>query len=100
MKLFESDPLSSQGAAPMSEPITVTYLDLDRLIDTCQMTYAESNVVELLMMGYTKSDICEEYRCSNEFVTEIFNSAVDKIVEQNEYEWHRCQAARKKAGLG
>ena len=77
----------------MSEPVTVTYMDLDRLIDTCGLSDEEMKIVDLLMRGWTKSDI-DELRDIDSAA--ILNGAVDKIVEQNEYEWHRCQAARRK----
>ena len=77
----------------MSEPVTVTYMDLDRLIDTCGLSGEEMKIVDLLMRGWTKSDIDELLNIDS---AAILNSAVDKIVEQNEYEWHRCQTARRK----
>lgn len=77
----------------MSEPVTVTYMDLDRLIDTCGLSDEEMKIVDLLMRGWTKSDIDELLDIDS---AAILNSAVDKIVEQNEYEWHRCQTARRK----
>lgn len=39
------------------------------------------------MMGYTKADICEEYNCRPQFITDMFNSAVEKIVDKNDYDW-------------
>ena len=77
----------------MSEPVTVTYMDLDRLIDTCGLSDEEMKIVDLLMRGWTKSDIDELLDIDS---AAILNSAVDQIVEQNEYEWHRCQTARRK----
>ena len=85
----------SQGVAPMSEPITVTYLDLERLIDTCGLEKNEKEVVELLMQGYTKGDIADLSNNSVEVIKRLFDQAVDKIIEQNEYEWHRCNTRRR-----
>lgn len=98
MKMFEENPFMSQGVAPMSEPVTVTYLDLERLIDTCGLTDDEKKIVELLMLGYTKIDIRDMTDFAMQNILALYNSAVDKIIEQNECEWHRCQAARKRLG--
>lgn len=89
MKLYDSSPLISQGVAPMSEPVTVTYLDLDRLIDKCELTKLEQLVLDLLMRGYTRSDIRDDTNLTMETIVSLLTSAVEKIVEMNEYEWHR-----------
>ena len=89
MKLYDNNPLMSQGVAPMSEPVTVTYMDLDRLIDTCNLLPGEKFVVELLMQGYTRADIRDDTKYPLDLITSLLNSAIEKIVEQNEYEWHR-----------
>lgn len=39
------------------------------------------------MMGYTKADICDEYSCRPQFITDMFNAAVEKIVDKNDYDW-------------
>lgn len=80
----------------MSEPITATYLDLERLIDTCCLTKDEKQIIELLMMGYTKADIRDTANIEMDTISALYNAAIAKIVEQNEYEWHRCQAKRRK----
>lgn len=99
MKLYCGNSLASPGVVPMSEPISVTYLDLERLIDTGGLTDDETIVVERLMMGYTRTDIAEAMKWGTEKVSDLFTSAVEKIVERNEYEWYRCMANRKKLGF-
>lgn len=89
MKLYDSSPLISQGVAPMSEPVTVTYMDLDRLIGKCELTEQEKFVVDLLMRGYTRSDIRDDTNLATETIVALLTSAVEKIVDMNEYEWHR-----------
>ena len=95
MKLYESHPLMMQGAAPMSEPITVTYLDLDHLIETAGLTDAQRHTVHLLMQGWTEVDIAEQAGCSRESVVMLFKRAVRKIVQKNDLDWERC--AKKRA---
>lgn len=73
----------------MSEPVTVTYLDLDRLIGKCDLTKLEQLVLDLLMRGYTRSDIRDDMNLTMETIVSLLTSAVEKIVEMNEYEWHR-----------
>lgn len=89
MKLYDSSPLISQGVAPMSEPVTVTYMDLDRLIGKCGLTEREKFIVDLLMRGYTRSDIRDDTNLATDTITTAITSAVEKIVAMNEFEWHR-----------
>ena len=84
----------SQGVAPMSEPITVTYLDLERCIERCGLTDDERKVVELLMQGYTKSDIRDMAHIDMAVVRKLYDAAVEKIVARNEFEWHRSMSTR------
>lgn len=97
MKLYDSSSLISQGVAPMSEPVTVTYMDLDRLIDKCGLTEKEKYIVDLLMLGYTRSDIRDDANMAMDVIVALLNSAIDKIVDMNEYEWHKCQTRRRNA---
>ena len=78
-----------QGAAPMSEPITVTYLDLDHLIATASLTDSQHRTIELLMRGWSEKDIAEQAGCSREGVVMLFRRAVKKIVRQNNADWKR-----------
>lgn len=89
MKLYDSSPLISQGVAPMSEPVTVTYMDLDRLIGKCGLTEREKFIVDLLMRGYTRSDIRGDTNLATDIISSAITSAVEKIVAMNEFEWHR-----------
>ena len=94
MKLYESHPLMMQGAAPMSEPITVTYLDLDHLIETAGLTDAQRKTVHLLMQGWTEVDIAEQAGCSRESIVMLFKRAVKKLVQKNNLDWERCAKKR------
>lgn len=53
----------------------------------------------MLMEGYSKLDVRDMTGMKPDELQKIYASAIDKIVEQNEYEWHRCMAARRKAHL-
>lgn len=94
MKLYESHPLMMQGAAPMSEPITVTYLDLDHLIETAGLTDAQKKTVDLLMCGWTEMDIAQQAGCTRERIVMLFRRAVKKIVQKNNEDWERCAKKR------
>lgn len=94
MKLYESHPLLMQGAAPMSEPITVTYLDLDHLIETAGLTEAQRKTVQLLMQGWTEADIAEHAGCSRESIVMLFKRAVRKLTQKNDLDWARYAKKR------
>lgn len=85
MKLYSSvqHPLVSQGVCPFSEPITVTYLDLDELIETCGLSKLEHSVINRLMFGYGVVDIGEQLEMTPMNVNTLFNRAIDKVVKKN-----------------
>lgn len=82
-----SNALMCNGVFPFSEPILVTYIDLDTLIECTPLTAAEKNVVRWLMLGYAEADIAEHCGTSLSHIKTIFSSAVDKIVEQENQNW-------------
>lgn len=84
-----------QGGVPMSEPISVSYLDLDRLIETCGLTESQRKVVDLLMKGWTEREIADEAKCTRDRVTKLLKRAVSKIIAQNDAEWHRFAEKQK-----
>lgn len=43
----------SDGVFPFSEPVLVTYIDLDRLIEKTELSEGERFTIDKLMMGYT-----------------------------------------------
>jgi len=59
-----SNPLSSNGVFPFSEPVLVTYIDLDRLIERALLSKAERKIVHWLMCGYAFDDIANHYGVS------------------------------------
>ena len=83
MKLYNTPVI-----APLSEPITVTYLDLDRLLEAAELTKVQRNIIELLMQGWSRRDVAEVLKIEADTVVDALNIAVDEIVERNEYEWH------------
>lgn len=82
-------PLISQGVTQFSEPITVTYMDLDRLIETCGLTPGELEIVGLIMFGYGFTDIAAVKEVTVQAVNQMFNRAVDKVVKRNNSNWKK-----------
>ena len=93
MKQVSENPFVSQGAAPMSEPVMVTYLDLDRLIATCGLEEDEREVVGMLMRGYNRKDVAELRGVTTGAVNMLLDAAVIKIVAKNNDEWRRVMGA-------
>lgn len=81
--------MGSAGIPMMDEPVFCTYADLDRLIDTCELSTAQRNVVDALMYGYTLTDIAEMQECAKQTVDVHYRRAVEKIVRQNKSAWDR-----------
>lgn len=90
MTTYQSgNPLETDGAVPMSEPITVTYLDLESLIDGCGLTEAQHAVVEMLMQGWSLQDIADVSHCEEKEVAGALTASVRMIVEENKRRWTR-----------
>lgn len=86
-KVFGSYPLCSVGSVDTSESILLTYVDLDWLIEHTKLSRAEKAVVELVMRGWTITDIASEYEQRWESINSYFKRAVKKIVRTNNDRW-------------
>lgn len=84
-----SNPVISNGVFPFSEPVLVTYMDLDTLIEATPLTKAENKIVHWLMRGYGMDDIAEHYGTTKEHVKILFFSAVRKICGQEDECWKK-----------
>lgn len=86
-KVFGSYPLCSVGSVDTSESILLTYVDLDWLIEHTKLSKAEKAVVELVMRGWTITDIASEYGQKQQSIDSYFKRAVKKIVQTNNDRW-------------
>ena len=86
-KVFGSYPLCSVGSVDTSESILLTYVDLDWLIEHTKLSKAEKAVAELVMRGWTITDIASEYEQRWESINSYFKRAVKKIVQTNNDRW-------------
>ena len=98
VKLDACSILESGGVSDIAEPILCTYLDLDRLIANSSMTQEQRLVVNLLMQGWTETDIAETRGCSRQAVCRLLRDGVQKIVDANNAEWEGF--ARKRLSIG
>lgn len=60
-KMYPSGVLSSEGGIIFIENIVNTFLDLDMMIEKAGMTKAQMAVTKLTMLGWSISDISEQY---------------------------------------
>ena len=98
VKLDACSILESGGVSDIAEPILCTYLDLDRLIANSSMTQEQRLVDNLLMQGWTETDIAETRGCSRQAVCRLLRDGVQKIVDANNAEWEGF--ARKRLSIG
>lgn len=78
-----NNPLVSNGVFPFSEPVLVSYMDLDMLIEQAKLSKVEHKVVGWLMQGYREDDIAEHYGTTLGKIKQLFAVVVDKIVAAN-----------------
>lgn len=78
---------AASGALPISEPVLVTYIDLDRLIATCGLSTLQRQVVDLLMEGYGIRDIAERLATTEKACNVHLSRAVSKIARKNNANW-------------
>ena len=79
--------LASNGVFPFSEPVLVTYIDLDELIEQAPLTRAERRIIDYTMRGYADPDIAEHYGTTVQHVRTLFAGAVEKIVATENKNW-------------
>lgn len=77
----------SDGVFPFSEPVLVTYIDLDRLIATTKFTDAEKYTLDHIMMGYTFLDLERLTGKSRRTFSKLFERACQAIKETNDKRW-------------
>ena len=88
MQLYESDdPIESNGVPLFYEIITCTYLDLERLMGNARLTEKQDAIINMFMQGCSEYEIAESYRDSASNIRNIFDTACQKIKEQNDFEW-------------
>lgn len=80
-------PHSSSGAFGINESILCMYIDLDMLIEACDMPESQRNTLTLMMGGYTVTDIALLRGCEYNTVKEQFEQAVCRIVNMNNQRW-------------
>ena len=68
IKLDASGLMECGGSSDIAEPILLTYLDLDRLIEKSNMTAEQRAVTSLYMQGYSETDIAQTRGCSRQSV--------------------------------
>lgn len=68
------------GVFLFSEPVFVTYLDLDTLIECSGLSRSERYVVDRLMYGYQQAEIARHTGKSKHMIQTLLSHAVDKIV--------------------
>lgn len=74
----------------MPDPIALTYIDLDGLIERAPLTENQRKVITLVMMGYTTPDIAENLlKHSNSIVYRHYRDAIKVICKQANTEWYK-----------
>ena len=84
-----TDRLASNGVFQFSEPVLVTYIDLDRLIQMADLTKTEMRIVYFLMDGYSIPDIAQRYGKVRQVIDRVLNAAVQKICETEQRIWKK-----------
>lgn len=71
----------------MHEPVFLTYVDLDRLIEQCSLSAMQRGIVKTLMDGYSIVDCAEMLGCAAQSISTQLQRAVGKITAQNTKNW-------------
>jgi hypothetical protein len=88
-KLFDDtyDYYKSNSSPIFYELIDCIYLDLERLIKNARLTEKQLYIVKAIMMGYLEIDIAETNNDNEMNIRRIFETACQKIVDRNNFEW-------------
>ena len=70
------------------ESIRATYIDLDRLIESCRLSRRQREIVQLLMNGLSLTDIASERGYLVSTVSNHLDRAAEKISAENSRRWY------------
>lgn len=70
------------------ESIRATYIDLDRLIESCRLSRRQAEVIRLLMTGLSLTDIASEQGCLVSTISNHLDRAAEKISAENSRRWY------------
>jgi DNA-binding CsgD family transcriptional regulator len=71
----------------INEELVCLYADLDRMIERCNFTKRQKEILDLYMMGYNEQDISEELNLRPDVVEGIIRSICRKIKRENDLAW-------------
>ena len=86
--------MNTDGVFALNEDVICIYADLDSLIQRAGLSKQEQLTVDLLMNGYTLTDIAEHYQKSRQNFEILLNRAVRKIVKRNNADWEEYTGGR------
>lgn len=69
------------------EPIEITYLDLEKLIDETELTKKQKYVLVKKMQGYSDIELGEILQCQPKAIYNTMNTICKKIENLNDYKW-------------
>lgn len=72
----------------MVEPITVLYLDLEKLISNCKFSVRDVKIIDSLMLGYDFEDLAEGLHVDIRAIKNKCKFLYQKIADENEFLWH------------
>lgn len=87
--------LASSGDMEFREPIFVTYVDLDSLIEGCRLSKMQRKVLDMLMIGYSERDIADCLHVLPQTCRAHYDRAVAKIVAENNRRWEKIYKRSK-----
>ena len=94
-KMFPSFPLSNCGVTDFYEVVIATYIDLETLIEGAGLTEKQRKVVDLLMLGWSMNDICEEWQDTPQNIQQMFKRAVAAICAEHDRKWNEFYGQEK-----
>lgn len=95
-KVYPSGLFSSSGGIVFNESILATYIDLDALIASADLTDKQRAVISLLMKGYTVQDIADECNKDQSAISHLFNRAIEKLVSADTKRWTQVMRGIKR----
>lgn len=87
-KYETNNPFITNGVPQFYEIIEVTYLDLERLIKNAKLNEKQIYIIKMCMRGYDFEYISQKLNCAENTVSRVFDTACEKIKQQNDFEWY------------
>lgn len=86
--------MDAANTTSVKESVFLLYVDLDRLIEQCDLSPMQQQTIDSLMAGHTVVDMAEMHGGTRQAYQIYLTRAAEKIARQNTRNWESVYAKK------